>query len=75
MSKTPETDIACYSQETLHKLCERLECQRNDWIVRATNFRRRLRFLQFASAETLNAMSDWSDESIDAELAKEGGGE
>ena len=32
---------------------------------------RRLRFLQSASAETLSAMPDWSDESIDAELAKE----
>jgi len=50
----------------------------NEWRKSAISTRvalriavRRLHFLQSASAATLTAMPDWSDESIDAELAKE----
>jgi hypothetical protein len=87
MSDTPLTDAAAILDhffprpevglaEAKERIKE-LEADRDRVVVEIVRDLRdvvcRLRFLQSASAETLSAMPDWSDESIDAELAKEGG--
>jgi len=65
MSDTPLTDAALGYAGNFFRLSLMVP------LKTAAAIERRLRFLQTASAETLTAMPDWSDESIDAELAKE----